>query len=154
MYRCKQSVPWLNKTTTFSIRKSLSPANFKRHKKPFYSPHLPYFLKVQLRKCMEPIGNLANVEELDLKPGQQAGKKSQELWCLYYNIRWFQWGKTQTGNVIYTKTRCLTGCDVNSGRSSYLMMMHWGHTPHILETHMYNSHLQTEAIRSHHFQAL
>lgn len=28
---------------------------------------LAYFLKVQLRKCMEPISNLANVEELDLK---------------------------------------------------------------------------------------
>lgn len=45
------------------------------------APHLPYFLKVQLRKCMEPIGNLANVEELDLKPEQPTGgeKNSQEL---------------------------------------------------------------------------
>lgn len=63
-----------SQTRMFSILTSLSPANFKRHKKPFYSPHLPYFLKVQLRKCMEPIGNLANVEELDLKTGQQTGK--------------------------------------------------------------------------------
>lgn len=34
-------------------------------------PHLSYFLEVELRKCMEPVGNLANVEELDLKTGQR-----------------------------------------------------------------------------------
>lgn len=76
--------------------KSLRSANLKQHKKPFFPPHLSYFLEVQLRKCMEPIGNLANVEELDLKTGEktrqtekrasvlhQQGKK---LECLYYNI--------------------------------------------------------------------
>lgn len=36
-------------------------------------PYLPYFLKIQLRKCVEPIGYLANVEELDLKTKQKAG---------------------------------------------------------------------------------
>lgn len=36
-------------------------------------PYLPYFLKVQLRKCVEPIRNLANVEELDLKTKQRTG---------------------------------------------------------------------------------
>lgn len=68
----------------------------KQHKKPFFPPHLSYFLEVQLRKCMEPIGNLANVEELDLKTGEktrQAEKRAsvlhqqgKKLECLYYNI--------------------------------------------------------------------
>lgn len=40
---------------------------------PFSPPpaHLSYFLEVQLGQGVEPVGNLANVEELDLKSGQR-----------------------------------------------------------------------------------
>lgn len=44
---------------------------------------LSYFLEVQLGKCVEPVGNLANVEELDLKTGQRtgcAGRAGEPAW--------------------------------------------------------------------------
>lgn len=74
---------------TLITPKSLRSANLKQHKKPFFPPHLSYFLEVQLRKCMEPIGNLANVEELDLKTGQKTRWTEKRASVLHH--QWKSW---------------------------------------------------------------
>lgn len=35
------------------------------------STHLPYFLEVELRKCVQPVGQLAQVEKLHLEAGDK-----------------------------------------------------------------------------------
>lgn len=103
LHMLRLSLPSLSfdQSTTSNSRalitpKSLRSANLKQHKKPFFPPHLSYFLEVQLRKCMEPIGNLANVEELDLKTGEKTRRtkkrasvlhqQGKKLECLYYSV--------------------------------------------------------------------
>lgn len=58
---------------SISFRKEKKKEEGGKKKKRERHPYLPYFLKVQLRKCVEPIRNLANVEELDLKTKQRTG---------------------------------------------------------------------------------
>lgn len=43
------------------------------------STHLPYLLEVQLGKCVQPVGQLAQVEELHLEAGDE-GASHPEGW--------------------------------------------------------------------------
>lgn len=49
--------------------------------------HLPYLLEVQLRKCVQPVGQLAQVEKLHLEAGDKGashreGWRTTSLWRL------------------------------------------------------------------------
>lgn len=45
-------------------------------------PHLSYFLKIQFRKSMEPVGNLTDIEKLHLETKRQ--KEGCRLACEPY----------------------------------------------------------------------
>ena len=51
-------------------------------------PYLSHFLEVQLRKGMEPVCDLANVEELHLKAAERAGYRQAETRSIYAGSEW------------------------------------------------------------------